>query len=489
MLNLSADKGKKAIILFVFIGVSVFILLQSPLSPIGNGIPGTDSSVFIYMAQTMMEGQPLYIAAWDLKGPLVFFIDALGLLIAPGYVGIWILEVISMVISMVYVYKTLRLGLNRSFSFIGTLSLFTLIVAALESGNFTEEFALPFICVGFYNVMRYFTQGKGNWFLCGLCLSAVILLKLNYAFPWLVFIPLVIVDMVLSKDRRIVKHALLFLLGMVVFMTPFGIYHVLTHSFYAMIEAAYIFNFAYAGNASFYDILSSCVLLLARVDLAGIHALLTIGSLFVLAQLILKKDQHTKKILLIGVLLLNIIGLFCMSVSGRGYAHYFIPLLILLVYPVMLILKALSTHIKNKPRKYISVVLVSILAGAWMLPIPFNAGKAIRTTNELTETESHYVELIKDNTDPGDTIQVIGMHASFYLLSDRKASSRFMCFPPQDLVNTEFYQNVIIPEVKDKLSKSIPRLVIVTREELLPFFSAELDARYHEAEKNVFIAK
>lgn len=484
MKNLLGTNKNRVLMLFIFICAAVFILLQSPISPIGNGIPGTDSSVFIYMAQSMLAGQPLYIAAWDAKGPLIYIIDALGLLIAPGYIGIWILEVMSMVISMVYVYKTLRLELNRSFSFIGTLSLFTLTVATLEGGNFTEEFALPFICIGLYNFIRYFTHRKGNWLISGLCLSAVILLKINYAFPWLVFIPLVI----LNKDRKIVKHALLFLLGMVVFMLPIGVYLVLTNSFHAMIDAAFIFNFVYAGNASFNDILSSCVLLLARVDLAGIHAVLTIGSLFVLAQLFLHKEWHTKK-LLIGILLFTIIGLFCMSVSGREYAHYFIPLLVLLVYPAMLSLKALYVHIKNQPSKYIAVILIVILAGVWMLPIPFNAGKAIRTTNELNESDAHYVELINNNAGTHDTIQVLGNRTCLYLLSGRKASCRFMYFPPQDFINTEFYQNVIIPEVKDKLSKGIPRLVIVTREELLPFFSAELDARYHEAEKNVFIAK
>ena len=491
MLNsLSTDKRiSNAIILVVFICVCVFILLQSPISPIGNGVPGTDSSIFIYMAETMLEGQPLYIAAWDHKGPLVYIIDALGLLIAPGYVGIWILEVISMVISMVYVYKTIRLELNQSLSLVGTLSLFTLVVAALEGGNFTEEFALPFICFGLYTFMRYFIQKKGSWFISGLCLSAVILLKLNYAFPWLVFIPLVIVDMILNKDRKIVRHALLFLLGMVVVMIPIGIYFVLTHSLQAMIDAAYVYNFTYAGNASFYDIISSCVLLLARVDLAGVHIALTAGSVFVLAQLILHKERHTKKILLIGILLLNILGLYCMSVSGRGYAHYFIPLLVLLVYPAMLLLKALYALMKNKSPKYISAVLIAILVGAWAMPIPFNVGKALRTTNEQSEIDAHYVELIKDNTNPDDTIQVLGMHTSLYLLSGRKACSRFMFFPPYDLIDTEFYQDIIIAEIKEKLSEGIPRVVIVAKEALLPFFTAELDARYLEAEKNVYISK
>ena len=484
-------RTKNIVVLVIFICVSVFILLQSPLSPIGSGVPDTDSSDFIYMAQTMVEGQPLYVAAWDHKGPLQYIIDALGLLIAPGYIGIWILEVISMVISMVYVYKTIRLELNRSLSLVGTLSLFTLILATLVGGNLPEEFALPFICGGFYIFMRYFMQKKGNWLVSGLYLAVVILLKLNCAFLWVVFVPLVVLDMILSKDTKIVKYALFFLLGMVILMLPIGIYLVLTNSFNAMIESYVIFNFLYIQGASLYEIISACVVLLAHVDIAGLNVALTIGSVLILAQLFMRKDHFSKKILSIGILLLVVFGLFSMGVSGNKYAHYFIPLLVLVEYPVIFLLKAFNTHVLNKScgKKCLSLLSCLVVVGFWILPIPYNIGAIIAARHEENENTSYYVEFIKENTNTEDTIQIMANHTAIYLLSGRKACCRFMFFPPGEYINTEFYQDTIISEVKEKLSNGIPRVVIIEREELLPFFSAELNDMYHEVEKNVFIAK
>ena len=53
---------------------------------------GTDSSIFLYVARILNNGLVPYLHVFDHKGPLIYFIDALGWLISPtSFLGIFIL--------------------------------------------------------------------------------------------------------------------------------------------------------------------------------------------------------------------------------------------------------------------------------------------------------------------------------------------------------------------------------------------------------------
>lgn len=63
----------------LFLIIAILILMQSPLNPLGNAITSTDSSVFIYGANRIMEGKILYKDFFDHKGPIFYFIEVMAL--------------------------------------------------------------------------------------------------------------------------------------------------------------------------------------------------------------------------------------------------------------------------------------------------------------------------------------------------------------------------------------------------------------------------
>src|SRR5574338_310520 len=57
--------------------------------------PNRDGGLFMYMGDQLLEGKVLYTDIWDNKGPLIFYLNALGLFLGKGYRwGGWGLEVI-----------------------------------------------------------------------------------------------------------------------------------------------------------------------------------------------------------------------------------------------------------------------------------------------------------------------------------------------------------------------------------------------------------
>jgi hypothetical protein len=58
--------------------------------------PGRDSGFFLYAGSRMLVGDKLYVDIWDHKGPGIFLVNALGLLLAKNSRrGVWFLEYIS----------------------------------------------------------------------------------------------------------------------------------------------------------------------------------------------------------------------------------------------------------------------------------------------------------------------------------------------------------------------------------------------------------
>ena len=111
----------------------------------GNALPpAEDSSVFLYIGKRMLEGKLPYRDLFDHKGPILYFIECLGLRLSHGKTdGVWMLEVLNLLWTSALMF---RLGLlaanNRSSCYLAVMM--TVIVCGWkvwQGGNFTEEYA------------------------------------------------------------------------------------------------------------------------------------------------------------------------------------------------------------------------------------------------------------------------------------------------------------------------------------------------------------
>lgn len=100
------SKYKPSIIIFILFLVAVLML---PSNPVEN-LPGQDNGVFLYAGQRLLAGDTPYVDFWDHKGPLIFYVNALGLLLGAGSRwGVWLLEYVFLFFAAVGLYEISRL--------------------------------------------------------------------------------------------------------------------------------------------------------------------------------------------------------------------------------------------------------------------------------------------------------------------------------------------------------------------------------------------
>lgn len=109
----------------------------------------SDSSVFSYVARVILNGGMPYRDAFDHKGPLIYLINVVGLLIS-DWKGIWVIEVVTLFSTFFIMYRIARLFVSRIWSLLILLTSSCLLGTFYKGGNLTEEYAMPFIAAGIY---------------------------------------------------------------------------------------------------------------------------------------------------------------------------------------------------------------------------------------------------------------------------------------------------------------------------------------------------
>src|SRR5512143_2942089 len=89
------------------VGLIILVVLLL-FSPINTPILARDEGVFVYVGRAILEGKIPYRDVWDHKGPLIYYINALGLWIGPNSLwGIWLIESVLLAASLVVLYGLL----------------------------------------------------------------------------------------------------------------------------------------------------------------------------------------------------------------------------------------------------------------------------------------------------------------------------------------------------------------------------------------------
>ena len=131
----------------IVVVVLVAILVHLPNFPAGTA-PQEDAGVFLYAGQLILDGGLPYRDVWDHKPPLIYLLDALGLLLGGGsIVGVWALQALGYVIAAVVGYRTFARAYGIRAALFGTLAwLLAAPRILLYEGNFAnfiQIFAAP----------------------------------------------------------------------------------------------------------------------------------------------------------------------------------------------------------------------------------------------------------------------------------------------------------------------------------------------------------
>lgn len=268
--NTSSTVNKMIPIMICLLLAYLFVLLCSTTtSPLYLSNPYWyigDSGIFQEMGLVIAHGGVPYVDVFDHKGPVLFFIQALGLLINE-YWGIFVLQGISLSVTLWIWYKMISLFQKNIWIKFGIIFIALLfLLGYCERGNLCEEWSLPYISISIYQFLKHWPEGMRlsgkEWFIVGLCTCTIIFIRANNIAPILGFAIYSISIEVVSKEKVVLQHMLMGLFGCVL-VAGFWIFFFLLYygkdALSWMLYGSFLFNFEYIQKGrsvgTWYDIL------------------------------------------------------------------------------------------------------------------------------------------------------------------------------------------------------------------------------------------
>ena len=444
---------------------SLIFMFQSHLHPwIGSGST-TDSSVFRTVAFMMKNGYMPYRDTFDHKGPLLYLLNYLGESIAPE-LGIFLIEILFFTATVFVLYKISRLVSSPVASGFVTLLATSILFTYFEGGNFTEEYAMPFIATALYIFLDYLLN---DWItrlrltLCGFGFGAVLMLRPNMIAVWIVFCVYIFILLLQKKQYKDLRDMVLFfLLGLAIVIVPILIWLFARQDLSSFWQDYIVFNFRYSslegGRATFQGQVES-FLYFAQTTV------FIVSVLSLLFQLKEKKDR----ILHESYILLLFLSVWLSVMSGMAYGHYGMILVPAVIYPLSLIIHKLEI-IEKKRVRIVAFILVALVA----LGGPLYPGwhrhlktmkKAFITRDERDIEKDTNVQAIlsciEENTSDNEKISVFGNYDLIYLESRRMHATRYSYQDPIGTVMPE-----IIDEYLEELEEDLPKVIVVEKNKI-----------------------
>ncbi len=411
-------------------------------------LPGRDSGFFMYASQQLLQGKTLYVDIWDSKGPLIFFINALGLFIGKDTRwGVWIVEFLFWLVSSLVGYAVMRRRWGILPAFLG-MSVFLLAGQRLiEAGNFTEEYALLFTWISIYAFSQTtFGEHKRRYpILIGAMLALNFLLRANNMGTAAVVTLLYFIQAWHKTGLlQATKKSLWLLVGLFLILTPVAVYFIFHGTLDDMLTASILYNFDY----SFLTRPNSGGIKIIQAAILPGHKILRAWMLIPLAGFILAIYQAARKrktgqlSIFDGLLLLAWpVEMFASAVSGRAYGHYFLlwlPSIGLLAGSLFYSLsqKIFSdqfSQLMNQSRPYWSF-LIGLLILVYSFPEEINqyrisVEQILFNRQQGIEIHPPIAQYIIQNTSPEDKVLVWGGQAGINFMSDRASISAYVFYP------------------------------------------------------------
>ncbi len=445
---------------FVYISIVVLSLVfsfQTSHNPLIKGELNTDSSVFYYIAKTMLLGKMPYRDSFDHKGPLIYIIDYLSLIISEDF-GLWIIELITIFVSMYFMYRIARLICNDLESLFVLIISFVPMFSYFEGGNLVEEYALPFISMSLFFFIDYLINDSVTvlrLLFCGAGLGAVCFLRPNMISLWFCFcIGILIRHIKEKKCKELFERSLFFLFGFAIVAIPIFIWLVKENSIVDFWKDYIIFNISYSGSPD--------MSLWAKMKARGTTLVYFLSNTIVLISIMIQlyitvKYKRSCDIVFTLFFMLN---LMLISMSGFQFGHYGMISVPAVIYPYSRMVERFHHKDCSDSRAMGAVLLFLLLI--FILP-PWAKGAyhvlwAYNNRNEsmISKENLKTADLIKKNCGKDEKIVVCGNWYYLYILSERFSCTRYSYqnFPCRIDKNNN-------REFMDELAHEMPRIVVI----------------------------
>lgn len=423
------------VIVFLFLLTALILNLANPLFD----KPSRDGGFFLYAGQQILNGKIPYQDFWDSKGPGIFYINALGLLLGNGSRwGVWIVEFIFIYLTFWALYQ----GLSKRWNLINVLFGITLAGVGLKTvlgyGNYTEEYALLFNTIGILLFLSSTQHEKKYWkyFGTGALFGLSFMFRANnIGGLFAILIALSIFYTFKKNIKEMLKHVLLIIIGLALPLVLWILYFALLHLADDMIYASILFNFSYATAEERN--------LLALFSGLGRYGMGWVAWITVLAWLIFtwknfskQHNWHTASLVNIFLLFWFPVEVLLSNLSGRDFSHYYISWVIAVaIYNVMffddiqnfLIQRFSLRDIEKWGLLAITIVLIISLIPT--LPRYAQSLSLISKPNQPREFVYPLAEYVRENTQPTDLVLTWYPDLGINFTAERESPVKHVYYP------------------------------------------------------------
>lgn len=117
--------------------------------------PGRDGGLFMFIGQQLFKGKTLYTELWDLKGPLIFWINALGFAIGGGTRWeVFLLQWLFMTLGAAMLYFSFCYRWSRTVAITALLCGMAALQLVYGKGNLVEEFSNLFNSIALFLLLN-----------------------------------------------------------------------------------------------------------------------------------------------------------------------------------------------------------------------------------------------------------------------------------------------------------------------------------------------
>lgn len=456
MKSFKVERSEKIISSILLFISSFLVCMQSPLNIFSSGQSSTDSAVFRYVAFAMSKGRVPYRDIFDHKGPLLYFINLLGYIIDENK-GIWIVEFFSCFITLFFLYKTTKLFCGWKSAIFSVALVSSLLGEFFSGGNFTEEYALPFIAVSVYFFVKYLiTNVLDKWsvFVCGCSFAAVLMLRPNMIGVWIGYILVILVKEIVEKNwDRINKEIIFFIVGIVVVLVPFLVYLLKNDAMRAFIDIYWFFNVSYQANYKYQGSVADIKRVIATVDFYFGRPIVFISILSYILQYIKTNVDKSKRWMLWGSGCSFVATYVLICMPGVRAGHYAMVLIPVLVVPICMFMNLLAERCKEA-NIGIALVVLFLMASEILYPKWMSVLNNMQIGAQGQRDYQYVLDIIDEHCEPGDTISVFGNNNNVYVESARLSASKYSYQFPPLYIDGNIYEEYKI-DIHDKMPKII----------------------------------
>lgn len=437
--------------------------LYSTVAPYTFPFPDRDQGVYTYVAEHLLRGQIPYRDLWDHKGPLIYLIYALGLLIHPAY-GVWLLGLAVLWLAAFLSDRLVKEVFDSNTALLVTALWLASLLAVVDGGGTVESFNLPFQFAALFAFQRFFQTGGTRYaILIGASMGLSSLLRPNgIAIGIAIF--LFLAYRVLTKRDSFSHWAqpvFWMLIGGLLILLPVAIWLAVNGALDEFFDIVFRYNALYSQMARLkwlaIPIGAGYVPTLVALALAGAMAMRG------------KSISNAQKMWSSFLLLAALIEILLSTLSGRVYRHYFVSWL-----PVLGLLAAPAISLLERGWRGRGARLVQAVSLVTLVWVAIQARVPREPLSVPPRSDDPVVRYVLEHTSESDFVWFWGNEVKYNVWTGREAPTRLLYAYP--LGTPGYATEALVASILDELRARRPMIVDATPSD--PLLPALTDAAW-----------